>query len=435
MRIGGIDRSNIAVSGKRFKAWFMTPGVINYEDSPKGGQELLRKETIDAYLETLVGDALTIRHVNTKLPVPESAVNGIVEKVGYDVERGWHYCEGTVETDEARSCISDGWGLSVGMRALEFGPGGMWLNNPYDREIKRIKFHHLALVPPDQKPRIDEAEIRLNSTSKPKANMFRWIKKLVSGAAAGQEQVRDLPPETRLDLGGGATATLKDLVDHERNNAVHAVSGDDYVEHEGVRYHLGTLIKHFKDREGGRFASVEERVCALKTSAEAKTLADEFSERLNSAKALLEKATAEKADATLIASLQASHDEEVKNSAVATERLNSLTKEETDKAETARKEKEEADKKAELERQNAVKIEAEKKVAAEKEEAEKKAELERQNAAQRERAAGAESFAILAGASEKGARVTYVAPSSGMSNRLAAGRKLFGSDPVESGKN
>ena len=245
------ERLNISADGKRFKAFFMTPGVVNYEDVPDGGQELLRKPTIDAALDSLIGDPLTIGHVKTTVTDTTNIANGKVDKAYFDPESGWYCCEGPVDTDQARQHIKEGWGVSVGTRVLEFGAPGHWLNNPYDREITKLRFHHLALVDPSKKPRFEDATIRLNSTHRPMS--LKWIRKLLGNAGEQpREETSDLPHDTKIDVGEGKTATIGELValEHaataaERANHCHALGADDYIEHEGVRYHVGTLVKHY----------------------------------------------------------------------------------------------------------------------------------------------------------------------------------------------
>ena len=422
----------------------MTPGIINYEDCKGGGQELLKKQTIDEFLNSLVGAPLTIGHVPTNLTTEElvDRVNGTVDRVGFDVETGWHFCEGPVDTDQARQHISDGWGVSVGMRVPKdgFGPGGMWLNNRYDREIKKIAFHHVALVEPGLKPRIDESVIRLNSTSKPKmnvANIAKLIKKALIGGKE-TEQTSDLPLTTKLDIGGGKSATLGELIEFDRSNHVHAVMSDDYIEHEGVRYNCGDLVKHYRDKmAGGTVAdrtNAIERACVTDTP-EQKAARDAVFAAANAIKPLkaaLDSATDEvdrinalptskpedKTGAgTKATEAKAAYDAAFAKGAEATDRFNSLIAkkvEETAEAKAAREASERATRDREAESARV-------------------AEEARLHAT---RSSGAASFAILANAAERGTpRTVFVSPKSGRDAKLALGRKLAGSGRFTSGKN
>lgn len=445
------ERVNIAADGKHFRCWFMTPGVVNYEDAPGGGQELIRKPAIDESLESLIGCPLTIGHVPTSLS-PDELVdyeNGKIEKAYFDAEKGWYCCEGTVETDAAREKIRDGWGTSVGtrIRKLDYGPGGTWLNNPYDREINRLKFHHLALIEPSRRTRFEDAEIRLNATNKGKT-MFKWIKRLA--AKAGEqtaEQVSDLAPDTKLDLGGGKTATIGELVENERQNHCHAVMADDYVEHEGTRYHVGTLVSNYRSRMNADGEKPNTEAGAKKEVDDAK-IAMELAEReLSEAGKMAEKEGATDEHKRHHAASVERHACAVARHNAALQHLNSFSvarqhaadeeakkKAEADKAEADKKAKEEqerqndlaaqeaakkeADAKAEEERQNAVKAKA---AADEKA---KKEEEERQNAAAR----GRESFSILANARNHPQERRPANTPTSIADRVARGKKLFGSN-------
>jgi hypothetical protein len=439
------ERLNLAPSGKRFEAWFMTPGIVNYDDLKDGGKELIKKETIDEALNTLIGRPLTIGHIPTSTPEDEllDYSNGTIDSAEFDAKPGWFHCSGTVETDQAREAIRKGHKISVGTRVVEFGAGGSWLNNVFDREIKKIRFHHLALVEPGQKPRFEEAAIRLNSTEKKPMNIVKLIKKIVAGDKT-TEQSSDLPLNAKLDLGGGRTATVAEMLENERNNHCHAVDENDYIEHEGVRYHVGQLVKHFREHcsmghhqlEAERAHEIakedatdtpekktarEAVFAAAAVVATAKTALDAADAEVARLNALADAKPEDKTAAgTKATEAKAAHEAAMKAGTEATDRFNAIKP--VDPA---------------VERANKAQAAAEA-AATEAKAAQKKAEdalevakTERENAKKR---AGAESFAILAGASERGVTTVFAPPSGGISNMIRKGRKLFGSDATP-GKN
>ena len=242
------ERVNLVSSGKRFKCFFMEPGLVNYRDVKGGDVELIKKEAIDEALNTLIGCPLTIGHIPTSINDFKDVANGYIDHAEYDADKGWFVCEGSVDTEEAREMIRKHKGVSVGtkLNTRDFGPGGTWHNIPYGREIKRFKFHHLAIVPPDQRPRFEDAEIRLNTKSN--NIMIKWFKSLTS--VSKSEQVNELAPSSRIDIGDGKTATLLEMIECERANACHSVHHDDHIEHEGVRYNVGHLIRSFTTHHG-----------------------------------------------------------------------------------------------------------------------------------------------------------------------------------------
>lgn len=437
-----VERINIAADGKRFRCWFMTPGIVDYTDVD-GGKELIRKPAIDESLNSLVGCPLTIGHVPTSLTNFEDVSNGTIDKVGYDAEKGWHFCEGTIDTDQARLKIEAGWGVSVGtrVRRADYAGPGYWLNNQYDREITKFKFHHLALVEPGKKPRFEDAEIvRTNSTKTP---MFKWIRK-IAGATAGDqptETVSALSPDTKLDLGGGKSATIKEIVEVSRNNSVRALATEDLVEFEGVRYNFGDCVKAYREKNGlsterSNATETPEAKIAREVS-EASTAVATANTELDAATAVSERANSTDAEKAVTVAAKAKHEAAITKAGKVTERFNSMTAAATAaKAAKDASDKKAADAAAELERSNATKAADEAKKLADAEKARKAAadsakiakdaEIERENAARR---SGAESFNILGGARERRtSNITASVPSGTIQAKAARGKKLFGSN-------
>lgn len=227
------ERLNI--SGKRFRCNFIKPGLVSYIDRGANGYELLRKETIDAYLNTMIGAPLTIEHVTTLQPCPADRIKGRVDKVDYDLKSGWYVCEGTIDDDAAREVINACESASCGYRVPpgkdSYGPGGAEHNIPYVAEIKALKFHHLAVT--SSAPRYEDAIIRLNAKTQesPAMSKFTWIKKLFTAApAAGGAPVEstatgEIDADASIEI-DGQPVRLNELVD-ERKKALKAKADKD----------------------------------------------------------------------------------------------------------------------------------------------------------------------------------------------------------------
>lgn len=229
----------------------MTPGIVDYTDVG-GGKELIKKPAIDEALDTFKGAPLTIGHIPIAMDHFEDVSNGTVDTVGFDSDKGWHFCEGTVETAQALDAIEKGWGVSAGTRVKrkDYGDGGMWLNNRYDKEIQHFRFHHLALVEPGKKPRFEEAEItRTNSTEKPPMSSFgKFIKKLVGADGKVTEQASEITGETRFKTAGDKIVLGKDLVEVRDNSCCHAIGQDDEIEYGGMRYNAAECVKAWHEK-------------------------------------------------------------------------------------------------------------------------------------------------------------------------------------------
>ena len=105
-RIGSVH--NAVLSGKRFKARIIEPGVISYADV-KQGVALLRKATIDRCINTFVGTPLTLKHkqVDASNKAKECSDNGTIEAVFYNAEDGGYWAEGAVNGDDEQRAGHD----------------------------------------------------------------------------------------------------------------------------------------------------------------------------------------------------------------------------------------------------------------------------------------------------------------------------------------
>lgn len=423
VRFAKTERLNIAASGKRFKCRFIEPGLISYKDV-KGGVDLLKKETIDLCLNSMLGAVLTIDHPSPDIIRARNFTDvshGIVDKVGYDVESGWFVCEGTVDTDAARERINNGDGVSCGFSVIEAADGGKWHNMPYDQEDTRIEFHHLAIVPPNKRARFEEADIRLNAknTMNP---VVKFIRKITGAAgAAPTEEARELPLDAKFSLGSGKTATLQEVLDAERLNAVHEVGPDDYFEHEGVRYHALTAIGHMKEHcnrmnDQDAVKKAEDEMMKKKEA--------EAAERANAEKTDLDRANAALASSeTSIGSLKLPPGKyvlkRVENAPV-----------ETPEQKSAREA---------TERENAAaKIKEDERIASEKKANDEKAEkerIERENATK----LGREAFTTLKTAPDRANTASavpdYSLGSGNLEDGVALGRARYGKSVVTPGRN
>ena len=182
---------------KRFKAKFIEPGLVHFKDP---GIELLRKETIDASLESFKGCRLVRSH-------KDRATLGVVDNAYYNAEDGWFYVEGSIDSDEAREKINSGYSVSCGYMVHALGEGGTHNQIKYVDEIKEITFDHLAF---ELNPRYEEATIRLNGLK----TMWKWVTQLVKreNASTPAETILDIQDESEIEI-GGKKVKLSELVD------------------------------------------------------------------------------------------------------------------------------------------------------------------------------------------------------------------------------
>ena len=241
-----VHRFNLAPGTKKFRCKFIEPGLVSYRDVPGGGLELLRKETIDAALQTALDNPLTIGHVQV---TPENRIdveNGVVTGVDYNAEDGWYYANGTAETDQAISKIQQGQRPSCAYAVRAFGPGGVYHGIKYDREIMDIEFQHLAIV---ERPRYEGADFRLNSLTNP-MKLFKFIKNLLvreNGIESSKTEVSEMSGNTVVEI-DGVPVRLNDLaaVWEAQKGQIFQGSMDDMIEIDGQCVKMNELVANYK---------------------------------------------------------------------------------------------------------------------------------------------------------------------------------------------
>lgn len=253
----GGERLNIAPSGKRFRCNFIEPGLVSYTDCG-GDVELLRQETIEAALHTALGNPLTIGHVRTNKLV--TSAHGRIENVGRDPATGWFFADGSIDSDQAREKIRNNSKPSCGYRVTSFGPGGVWHNMPYAREITGLEFHHLAIV---DNPRYEGAGYRLNSKTHPAMkNPFKFLWNIIKPAAeAGGQPTTEraeavVAPDATVSI-DGKEVRLCEIVEAYQNPArTNEITPESEIEYTGVdkkvrKVKFSELITAHEDRENG----------------------------------------------------------------------------------------------------------------------------------------------------------------------------------------
>jgi hypothetical protein len=276
VRFSGEGRFNYTSEAKVVPTKFLTPGLVSYKDMPNGGVELLRKETIDEALGSLEGIPLTIDHIDPSSKIPlEDVSNGTVSAGRFNAQDGWFWCDTAVETEQAKRDIRSGQSPSVGYEVLEWGPGGMYQNIRYNREIKKIRFHHMAIVP---RPRYTDSIFRLNSiiNTDPTMNAFKLFKKLVGRETATDPSAS--PKVESIDVSGdtevvidGVPVRLNELgkiwMAQTKEAVTATAGGDDELEIDGERVKMNALADCWRT---ARKNAVEEEA-KKKKEAEAET--------------------------------------------------------------------------------------------------------------------------------------------------------------------
>ncbi len=278
-------RFNLVSEGKRFRCDFMREGPVYYPEIGKG-IEVVRRATILRDLQSFVGKPLTLEHVDPRLNVADPAVfsrisHGKVDAVGFDKDTGWFFCEGDVTSAAARDPALN---PSAGFRVLQTSAGGRWNNVPFERELSRLEFHHLALS--RSRSRYEESEFRLNAVKTPEGKtamkLMFWKKDPAKPDAAPAAVEHDLPAETRLNV-AGKDVPLADLIaSHEAeekrkgeeaevaaraNAAAPALTDDTEVMVGGKPVKISALKASYAARENAATAAADQAAEARENAA------------------------------------------------------------------------------------------------------------------------------------------------------------------------
>lgn len=134
------------------------------------GIVLLKKETIDQSLQSMVGAPVIIKHQDVTNENADELRCGVISKAYFNDFDGWYYCEGIIWDEKAKELVNNGWSVSCSYDYLAYNDEGGEENNiHYDKEFTQLNFTHLALV---DNPRYERANIVFNSKDEEKG---KWV--------------------------------------------------------------------------------------------------------------------------------------------------------------------------------------------------------------------------------------------------------------------
>lgn len=142
--------------GRPFKARFLQAGLVKYDF----GVCLLKKETIDKFVDTFVECPVIIDHKDN---IGSDDVKGTINKIWFSPEDGWYWCSGILTDDEAIKLVENGYNVSCQYAITDYFvniEGKLHNGNEYDKEILDGVFEHLAIV---ENPRYEDAFIAVNA--------------------------------------------------------------------------------------------------------------------------------------------------------------------------------------------------------------------------------------------------------------------------------
>lgn len=159
--------------GRQFVSRFIEPGVAHYQEF---GDVLITKETLDKFINTMVGCPVIIQHKDIDDKNVDDERVGVVSKVWFNEIDGWFYCEGIIWDKQAIDLVKNqDWNVSCTYDFDSDNQPKTHNGKKIDREFTGGEFLHLALVP---NPRYERANIVMNSIENAKdwdGNEGDWI--------------------------------------------------------------------------------------------------------------------------------------------------------------------------------------------------------------------------------------------------------------------
>lgn len=143
---------------KRYFGLHMVEGIAEYKEPGKEPQRyLLNHNTLLEMNKTFEGKPVYVQHVDeVDLHNLHNEADGYVVKSFYNETDGKHWVEFLVTSDEGHEKIKQGWVLSNSYMPKMVIDGGEWHGVPFQNEIKKGEYDHLAIV---NNPRYQESMV------------------------------------------------------------------------------------------------------------------------------------------------------------------------------------------------------------------------------------------------------------------------------------
>ena len=220
---------NAVVHGTRPKTYscrFMAPGLTNYlGENGKPETWYLSREVMTSMQNSFIGCPVVAETKHEAGSVPEDFdarvkkgdYDGVITGVKTNAQDGWDYATFIVWDPEVQEQIEqDGFNVSCAFNTIESLPGGILNQVPYDAEVKKGEYIHMAIV---GAPRQTGARIFLNNidSKEPGAIMFNMngkgyklfpkgkmnsviddARKAIEGGASLEETVNKIAEERKL---------------------------------------------------------------------------------------------------------------------------------------------------------------------------------------------------------------------------------------------
>jgi hypothetical protein len=201
----------MGVKPKRYRAEFIEPGIVSYEDVD-AGNVYLSKEAIDKMLSTFVGcPVFNFAHKETQAEnafdfakwetltdeEKEDLADGIISAVGYNTETGWFWADMLIWDEETQVNLDEkGYSVSCAYVPTETAEGGVYHNIEYAECVEDGVFTHMAIV---DNPRYEGARVFANSKGGKSKVKIKWFPSFGNKPKAKKNAGPPVPPKKPVE--------------------------------------------------------------------------------------------------------------------------------------------------------------------------------------------------------------------------------------------
>lgn len=157
--------------GRKFVSRFIEAGVAHYEQF---GDVLITKETLDKFINTMVGCPVIIKHKDITDKNADKERVGVVSDVWFNQGDGWYYCSGIIWDKQAIDLVKNqDWNVSCTYDFESDKEAKTHNGKKIDMEFTGGNFLHLALV---DNPRYERANIVMNAKAENESGHWVTVK-------------------------------------------------------------------------------------------------------------------------------------------------------------------------------------------------------------------------------------------------------------------
>ena len=271
---------------KVFYCKHIAPGVCAYADETI----LIGEEALKEMDKTFAGKPIYVNHQKVDLENLQQEADGYVAESFYLPEDGSHWAKMIIVSDKGHEAIRKGWKVSNAYIPDEFGIGGEWHNVPYNREVMKAHYTHLALV---ENPRYEEAIVMTpedfktykeskreqlkqleNSKNQKGEKRMNW-KLFERKEVTNSEEIAN----KMVELSNGSTVSIREMINaveedlkekeakcNETLESVVKVNGEDMTVKELIKEYESKCNKCNKDEDKDEEKKEDEEKKAKKAS-------------------------------------------------------------------------------------------------------------------------------------------------------------------------